>query len=314
MTVSITEIAKYLDELQIDHQYTGSSGLVIKNFCALSAPRAYCITWIKDIKNYDLSKIDSGLNMLFVTNFFDKGVSSTNYNIIECNNPKETFFEILNRFFVVPNKAKIQSDSVIETACIGKNVSIGHHCFICKEAAIGDNVIIKNNVIIECPAEIGDNTIIWSGVVIGTDGFGYFKKADNLNHKVPHFGGVKIGRNVEIGANTCIDRGTLADTIIEDNVKIDNLCHIAHNDIIKDNVMITANATLAGSTAIGKNTYIAPAAVILNQLTIGKDAFVTAGAVVMKDVPENAAVYGNPARVLRKNNEDDKFSSENNQG
>ena len=186
---------------------------------------------------------------------------------------------------------------------IGKYVAIGHHCYIGKEVVLGDNVIIKNNVVIECPAQIGNNTIIWSGVVIGTDGYGYFKKEDGINYKVPHFGGVIIGKNCEIGANTCIDRGTLADTVIGDNVKIDNLCHIAHNVNIEDNVMITASVVLAGSSTVKEKVYIAPGAIILNQLTVDKNAFVTVGAVAMKNVHENTVVFGNPARVLRDSKE-----------
>jgi UDP-3-O-[3-hydroxymyristoyl] glucosamine N-acyltransferase len=234
-----------------------------------------------------------------VTNYFDNREYRKKYNIIQCENPKETFFEILNRFFVIPKKAGIELDSIVETQNIGTDVSIGHHCYICKDAIIGNNVSIKNNVIIECPAEIGDNTIIWSGVVIGTDGYGYYKKDDGINYKVPHFGGVKIGRNVEIGANTCIDRGVLVDTVIGNNVKIDNLCHIAHNVLIEDNVMITAMSALSGSSTVKENAYIAPGTLVLNQKTVGKNAFVGIGSVVIKNVQNSKAVFGVPARVYK---------------
>jgi UDP-3-O-[3-hydroxymyristoyl] glucosamine N-acyltransferase len=261
----------------------------------------HCLTWIKNIDTYDFSNLGADLELVLVTNFFDNKEHLEKYNIIKCNNPKETFFEILNHFFVASKKPEIVLDSIVETQNIGKNVSIGHHCYICKDVIIGDNVIIKNNVIIECPVDIGDNTIIWSGAVIGTDGYGYYKKHDGINYKVPHFGGVKIGKNVEIGANTCIDRGTLADTTIGNNVKIDNLCHIAHNVRIEDNVMIIAMSMLAGSSTIQENAYIAPGALIINQKTIGKDAFVGLGAVVIDNVPSGKAVFGVPARIFRDN-------------
>jgi len=305
MALPIYEITKYLDKIKLAYQYTGISNLLIDNFCTLNEPKSNCITWIKKVDSYDFSNIDSKLELLFVTNYFDKKYLYDNFNIIECDNPKETFFEILNRFFVIPIEPKIESDSIVKTNNIGKNVSIGHHCYIGKDVTIGDNVIIKNNVIIECPTSIGDNTIIWSGVVIGTDGFGYFRKKDGINYKVPHFGGVKIGKNVEIGANTCIDRGTMTDTIIGNNVKIDNLCHIGHNDKIDDNVMIVASVTLGGSSVLKENVYVAPGSIVLNQITVEKDAFISTGAVVMKDVPENKVVFGNPARILRNNKENE---------
>jgi len=303
MSLLINEVTKYLDEIKINYQYTGNNDLLIENFCTLSEPKSKCITWIKKVDNYDFTNIDNDLNMLFVTNYFENKDINDNYNIIQCDNPKETYFEILNHFFVIPGVVKIEPDSIVETKNIGEKVSIGHHCYICKDVVIGNNVIIKNNVVIECPTHIGDNTIIWSGVVIGTDGFGYYKKNDGINYKVPHFGGVKIGKNVEIGANTCIDRGTLSDTIIGDNVKIDDLSIIAHNVKIEDNVMITGLVALGGSSVLKENVYVAPCSIILNQITVNKNAFISVGAVVMKDVPENAVVFGNPARILRYNND-----------
>jgi UDP-3-O-[3-hydroxymyristoyl] glucosamine N-acyltransferase len=303
--IRFKDIFFFLNKSGIDYKYNGSEDGSIEGFCALSDLKKNCITWIRDINNCDIENIDVNLDLLIVTNFPQNDDLTPDYNVIKCNEPRAVFFELLNNFFVSTKKSKIESDSVIETESIGKNVSIGHHCYICREAVLGDNVIIKNNVSIGCPTQIGKNTIIWSGVIIGTDGYGYFKKDDGINYKIPHLGGVKIGENVEIGANTCIDRGTLADTIIGNNVKIDNLCHVAHNVKIEDNVMLTASVTLGGSSILKENVYVAPGAIILNQITVNKDAFVTVGAVVMKNIPENTVVYGNPARVFRNNKEND---------
>jgi UDP-3-O-[3-hydroxymyristoyl] glucosamine N-acyltransferase len=301
--IKIEQIILFLEELNLNYKYNGSrvKDEFIEGFCALSDLKKKCITWIKDIKKYDITGIDTELDLLIITNFLQEDKTKENYRIIECDNPKAVYFEILSHFFVYPKAAKIESDSVIETENIGKNVSIGHHCYIGKDVTIGDNVIIKNNVVIECPTQIGNNTIIWSGVVIGTDGFGYYQKDDEINYKVPHFGGVKIGESVEIGANTCIDRGTIADTIIGDNVKIDNLCHIGHNVKIENNAMLATSVTLGGSSVIGENVYLALGVIILNQITVEKNAFINTGAVVMTNVQENKVVFGNPARVLRDN-------------
>jgi UDP-3-O-[3-hydroxymyristoyl] glucosamine N-acyltransferase len=306
MSLLVKDALAFLDEAHIEYQYNGLPDLLVESFCALSELKAHCITWIKDITKYDFAGINADLELLLVVNYFDnRKYNLSKYNVIKCENPKEVFFEILNHFFVAIRKHEISPDSIVETKNIGKNVGIGHHCYICKDVVIGNNVTIKNNVIIECPVEIGDGTVIWSGVVIGTDGYGYYKKNDVINYKVPHFGGVKIGKNVEIGANTCIDRGTMTDTIVGNNVKIDNLCHIAHNVQIEDNAMIIAMSMLAGSSVIRENAYIAPGALIINQKTVGKDAFVGLGAVVINNVQPGKAVFGVPAKVIR--DADEKF-------
>ena len=118
--------------------------------------------------------------------------------------------------------------------------------------------------------------------------------------KVPHWW-CKIGKNVEIGANTCIDRGTIDDTIIGNNVKIDNLCHIAHNVRLEDNVLVIALSLLGGSCIIKKDAYIAPCAAVMNQITIGENSLIGMGAVVTKNVEPNKVVAGVPAKVLRNN-------------
>ena len=106
---------------------------------------------------------------------------------------------------------------------------------------------------------------------------------------------------MEIGANVCIARGTLADTIIECNVKIDNLCHIAHNVHIGKNCLVIAQSMLGGSSVLHDDVYVAPAAAIINQVEIGRNSLVGMGAVVTKSVEENKVVAGVPAKVLRDN-------------
>jgi UDP-3-O-[3-hydroxymyristoyl] glucosamine N-acyltransferase len=115
---------------------------------------------------------------------------------------------------------------------------------------------------------------------------------------VPDYGGVSIGNRVEIGANTCVDRGTLNDTILEDDVKIDNLVHIAHNAIIKKRAYIIAGSIIQGSVTICEDAYIAPGAIIMNQKTVGRNSLIGMGAVVNKDVTENIVVTGYPAKEI----------------
>jgi len=117
--------------------------------------------------------------------------------------------------------------------------------------------------------------------------------------RFPHIGGVQIEDDVEIGANTCIDRGTLGNTRIRKGAKIDNLVHIAHNVDVGENTAIIANAMIAGSTKIGANTWIAPSACLRDAINIGKDATVGLAALVTKDIPDGELWAGFPARKIR---------------
>lgn len=299
MKLEVMEVLDFLKENSNCFQYYGNRNAEIRGFCSLSNLKPQSVTWIKHLESFDIKSIDKCLNLLIITNSPDDCFIPEGYNIILCNNPKAVFFSILNRFWGKPHQYGIAKSSIIETSTIGENVSIGHNCYIGPDVVIGDDVLIEHGVSILCKTNIGSRTIIHSGVVIGTDGYGYYSDIRGNNVKVDHFGGVTIGKDVEIGANTCIDRGTLDDTIIGDNVKIDNLCHIAHNVIVEENSMVIALSMLGGSSVLRKSSYIAPGALIMNQVSVGEGSLVGLGAVVIKDVPDNKVVAGVPARILK---------------
>lgn len=142
-----------------------------------------------------------------------------------------------------------------------------------------------------------------SGDVIGREGFGY--EYDDVNDELvsfPHRGDVIIGKNVRMGANTCIDRATLEGhaTVIGDGTKIDNLVHIAHNVKIGRNCLIVAGAVIGGSVTIGDRCFIGIGAMIKNKVKIGNDVTVGMGAVVLNDIPDGETWAGNPAKKLEK--------------
>jgi UDP-3-O-[3-hydroxymyristoyl] glucosamine N-acyltransferase len=306
MDIEVNSILNYLKESNLEYDYHGKIDISISRHASLNNIRCNSIIWIKN-KSYYREKLFNGVkDVLLVVNsdVNIKDIDNQDISFIICKNPKEVFFSILNEFFKQEDFGDfISPDSIIKTKDIGQNVYIGHNCYIDKEVEIRDNVVIKNNVSIEGKVKIGKSTIIHSGVVIGTDGFGYFKNDKGENIKVSHYGGVVIGNKVEIGANTCIDKGTLDDTVIGDNVKISNLCHVAHNVKIHENCFITAGVVITGSTTIDKNTYIAPGAIIKNQLSIGENSLVGMGAVVIKDVEKDKVVAGVPAKVIRENSQ-----------
>lgn len=294
MMPSSEVIFEYLQSKNYNIDYFGTH-IMIQGISSLNNAKEYTISWTKSGCTHRIENISYADKMLFVGDRNDSFEKNGNYHVILCDHPKEIFFEIVNKFFVQEEPVKICSDAIVCSNRIGKNVSIGHHCFIGEDVEIQDCVTIKNNVSIECPAVIGKGSIIHSGVVIGGDGFGYYENEQGIHKKVPHLGGVIIGQAVEIGANSCIDRGTIDDTVIGDNVKIDNLCHIAHNVNIGNNSMVIALSLLGGSSVLEENAYIAPGVTVRNQIRIGKNAIIGMGSVVTKSIDADKVVMGVPA-------------------
>ena len=158
--------------------------------------------------------------------------------------------------------------SISEGVTIGNNVKIKPNCYIGKNVTIGDNTIIYSNVSIYDNCLIGKNNIIHSGVVIGSDGFGFAPNSENNYDKISQIGNVITRNDVEIGANTCIDRATMGSTKIGKGVKLDNLIQIAHNVEIGDHTVIAAQSGIAGSSKIGKNCMIGGQTAVSGHITI----------------------------------------------
>lgn len=167
--------------------------------------------------------------------------------------------------------------------------------FVDVSCRLAPNVWIGPNVTIFEGCEIGP------GSVIGWDGFGYeWSEQRHQWTRKPQSCGVRIGPNVHIGANVCIDRGSYRDTVVGEGCRIDNLVHIAHNVIVRDHTLVIAKAELSGSVEVGKRCWIGPAACVREHLKIGDGALVGIGAVVVKDVPAGETWAGNPAKRLDK--------------
>lgn len=215
-------------------------------------------------------------------------------NSIENASPRTTFIKVLDWLYTNIGFDLYENESEVDpTASIGQNVVIETGCII------GKNVIIEPNVVIHKGTIIGDNSRIRSCASIGSDGFGFERLNDDEILRFPHLGRVVVGKNVEIGSCTAIARGTLSDTVIHDNVKIDNLVHIAHNVTIHKGAFVIAGAEVSGSVEIGKNAWIAPNACINQKLKIGEASLVGLGAVVTKNVEARTVVAGNPAKKIR---------------
>lgn len=211
--------------------------------------------------------------------------------------PRKLFQEILKNYFVKDIEfSTAVSSKIAANVTMGKRLSIGEHVIIEDNCTLGENVVIGHNSVIKSNTKIGNNVVIGSCNVIGGIGFGYVKNENNELELVPHIGGVIISDNVEIGNNTCIDRGVIGNTTIGKGSKIDNLVHIAHNVIIGENCTVIAHAMLGGSVVVGDNTWIAPGTSLRDGISIGSEVTIGLGAVVVKSVPDNEIWMGNPAK------------------
>ncbi|NKI25857.1 UDP-3-O-(3-hydroxymyristoyl)glucosamine N-acyltransferase [Arenibacter sp. 6A1] len=207
---------------------------------------------------------------------------------------------------------------VHESVVLGKGCKIGAGCYVGKNVVLGDGVILYPNVSIFDDSKIGHHTVVWSGTVIrerseignhcifhinvsiGADGFGYRPSDDGRGLvKIPHIGNVIIGNYVEIGANSCVDRGKFSATIIGDGCKIDNLVQIAHNCILGRSCIMAGHSGLAGSVTLGDGVIIGGSASIKDHTTINSGAVIGAGSGVMGDVDAGKTVLGYPATDAR---------------
>lgn len=220
-------------------------------------------------------------------------IEENNYSVIKVENPRLSFAKVVNHFFVKKRKIGIHTSSIFGNNCnIEQFVSIGANCTIGDNVRIGKNTVINNNVVLYDNTIIGDNCYIKSGAIIGEDGFGFDFEADGLPIRIPHLGSVVIGNNVEVGSNTVIARGTLNNTIIEKNVKIDDQVFIAHNCYIGTNTIIIASAQLSGSVVVGRNCWIGPNSSIIQKIQIGDKVTIGIGAVVTKNIDNNGTIMG----------------------
>jgi UDP-3-O-[3-hydroxymyristoyl] glucosamine N-acyltransferase len=239
---------------------------------------------------------------------------------IKVDNPDVGFAEIVNQFAPEPVRLEpgAHPTAVIDkTARLGKNVHIGAYAVIEQGARIGDNTVIYPhvyighfteigrdcliyaNVVVRERCRLGDRVILHPGAVIGCDGFGY-ATVEGERKKIPQIGYVELEDDVEVGANTTIDRARFDKTIIKKGTKIDNLVQIAHNVSIGENGLISALTGISGSCEIGRNVLIAGEVGTQGHIKIGDNVMIAGRTGVTKDVPSNVAISGFPHMLHEK--------------
>jgi UDP-3-O-[3-hydroxymyristoyl] glucosamine N-acyltransferase len=203
---------------------------------------------------------------------------------------------------VVPNSCEVQPGAVVEEgAAFGERVRIGANAVIGAGTRIGDDTRIMAGAVLYRGIHVGRRCLIHSGAVIGADGFGMARDAGGSWIKIPQLGTVILGDDVEVGANTTIDRGAIGDTEICDGVKLDNQIQIAHNCVIGKHTAIAAMTGIAGSARVGDRCMIGGKVGILGHIRVADDAVIMAGAIVLASI-DKAGVYGGsiPADDARK--------------
>ena len=239
-----------------------------------------------------------------------------NRAFIKVKNADLAMSQVLTLFAPPPPvfKTDIHPTATIdETAQIGDGTKIGANCYVGPNVKIGENSILLPNVIILDECTLGKNTTLWPGAVvrerchigndciihpnatIGADGFGFRPDPEKGLVKIPQIGNVIIGNNVEIGANSSVDRGKFSSTILGDGCKIDNLVQIGHNSKLGMFCIMAGNSGLAGSVTLGNGVIIGGSASIKDHTTIGDGAIIGAGSGVAADVEAGKTMLGYPA-------------------
>ena len=293
----------------------GDANCTVNNFSKIEESKPHTLTFLANPK-YSSYIYETEASIALVNDDFvcEKALPAT-LTLIRVPNAYSALAQLMN----LVNQTKAQKQG-IETpvyisasaqipeknvyigafAYIGENVRLGENTAVYPHACIGDNVVIGENTIIYAGVKIyadcriGQNCIIHAGAVIGADGFG-FAKEEGVYRKIPQLGNVVIEDDVEIGANTTIDRAVMDSTIIRRGVKLDNLIQVAHNVEIGENTAIAAQAGISGSTKIGKNCMIGGQVGLGGHIKIGDNVNIGAQAGTISNIPSGRNIIGSPA-------------------
>ncbi len=305
---SLAKIASVCDASLSD---SGKSEVMINDIASIYSGKEGEICFFFDRKKKELAasiKTTACVTSPAFVSLIPQGVI-----ILTCENPHDAFVK-LNRFMyeevlqpagvhpsaAISPSAKIGKDCYIgANAVVGDNVTIGDNCYLEPNCTIGDNCVLGNSCRIGANANvmhaiIGNNVYIYGGARIGWDGFG-FQTVNGRHERIPQLGRVIIGNDVEIGANSCVDRGALDDTVIGDGCRIDNLVQVAHNDKLGRGCILVAQVGVAGSCSLGNYVVAGGQAGFADHLEIGDMAQIGAQSGVMKNIESGTTVMGTPA-------------------
>lgn len=244
----------------------------------------------------------------------DEKFPSAGKTLLRTRNPHFAYARAAELFHRPPQYAAgIHPTAIIDSSVrIGANASIGPYVVIERDVTVGESCTLLSHVVVYRGVsigknffahahvsvrefcQIGDNVLLHNGVVIGSDGFGFAKDDNGHWYKVPQSGKVVIEDNVEIQANSCVDRGSMGETRIGRNSKVDNLVQVGHNCIVEENALLCAQVGLAGSTELGKNVILAGQAGVAGHCKVGDEVVITAQSGTHGDIPAGSVISGFP--------------------
>ncbi|MBT8330078.1 MAG: UDP-3-O-(3-hydroxymyristoyl)glucosamine N-acyltransferase [Desulfofustis sp.] len=294
----------------VEGELSGDPSLEISGFGPLDSAGPGDISFLVDVKYYDQA-VESGAAAILV----GKKIAVEVDNFVRVDDAYLASAIIQNHFLAHPFDAGgIHDSAVIGQNCrfgkeitigaqvaIGDRVTLGEQVEICAgvvigpDVTIGDGSTIKSNVTIEHGCELGERVVIHPGCVIGSDGYGYATDKRGFHVKRPQLGTVKIGDDVEIGANSCVDRATFGVTWIKSGTKIDNLVQVGHNVVVGENSLLVAQVGIAGSTTLGRNVVMGGQAGAVGHISVGDGTMVAGMSAIHGNQPAGARLAGIPA-------------------
>lgn len=311
MAIKVEEIASL-----VNGEIIGDKNKIIQNVAKIEEAGRDDLTFLYQDK-YEKYITSTSAFAVLVKKDFTKSFPAL--TLIKVTDPYLAFIKVIEKYFLTdvekPQLFNKKSDEVNFTfgknfRC-GENVSIGRNCIIGDNVTIYSNVSILNDVVIDDDTviypnvtiregcKIGKRNIIHAGVVIGSDGFGYYKLPDKSYKKIPQIGIVVLEDDVEIGANTCIDRASIGETRIKKGTKIDNLVQVAHNVVIGEKCAISGQTGFAGSTKIGNNVIVAGQVGFADHIEVEDDVVILAQSGVSHPLKKGKVYFGSPAMEVR---------------
>lgn len=311
LSIKLSEIAKL-----VGGKLIGDMDVVINSVAKIDEAGKGDLTFLY-LSHYEKFFASTGASAILVKPDFNKTRSDISY--IEVDAPEKAFASVIINFFSpefkldgidktafidpsssLGNNAALGKNVVIGANCvIGDNVKVFHNTVLLDNVEVGDNSILFQNISVRENCKIGKRVIIHPGAVIGADGFGYQKDGKGVYHKVPQIGNVVIEDDVEIGANSTIDRAAIGSTIIKKGSKIDNLVQIAHNVSVGSNTVMSAQSGVSGSVKIGNNSILAGQVGIAGHLEIGDNVILVAQSGVSKSLTKPGMYFGTPAKEFK---------------
>jgi len=282
----------------------GRQRLAISSIRSASRAESDSLLFVKELTDELLARLQSLSGCLILLNASqrERGAPLEEaHGVVYCDDPRYAFAELLSRLWDHRSMRGALDWQADRGIFLGRNVRIDPTAVIEPGASVGEDCVLDAGVYVMSGARIGprvslgEGSVVRENAVLGGYGFGFALAEGKPTLRIPHVGGVLIGKNVEIGALSTVCAGTIDPTVVEDGVKIDDHVHVAHNCHIEAGAILTTSVALSGSVRIGRGAWLGPNCTVLQKLRVGANALIGIGAVVVKPVPDGMTFFGNPA-------------------